>query len=91
METYGSLWKMRDQSIDKYVSDGQSGLKSQTEAEQEDRIGRKELVSGAVRDNHGDTWQYPLVFLNEYGQDEIACYITFRQVGVDTHIVGVHK
>ena len=35
--------------------------------------------------------QYPLVFLNEYGQDEIAQYVTFRQVGVDTHIVGVHK
>jgi len=50
MEMYGSLWKTRDQSIDKYVSDGQSGPKSQTEAEQEDGIGRKELVSRAVRD-----------------------------------------
>jgi len=38
-----------------------------------------------------DTWQYPLVFLNEYGQDEIAQYVTFRQIGVDTHIVGVYK
>jgi len=41
--------------------------------------------------NCGDTQQYPLVFLNEYRQDEIVQYITFRQVGVDTHIVGVCK
>jgi len=33
METYGSLWKTREQSIDKYVSDGQSGPESQTETE----------------------------------------------------------
>jgi len=39
----------------------------------------------------GDMWQYPLVFLNEYGQDEIARYITFRQIRVDTHIIGVCK
>jgi len=43
METYGSLWKMQDQSIDKYVSDGQSGLESQTEMGRQDKIGRKEL------------------------------------------------
>jgi len=42
MEMYGSLWKMQEQSIDKYVSNGQSSLESQTEAEQEDGIGRKE-------------------------------------------------
>jgi len=42
METYGSLWKMREQSIDKYVSNGQSGPESWMEAEREDRIGRKE-------------------------------------------------
>jgi len=41
--------------------------------------------------DHSDVWQYPLVFLNEYGQDEVACYITFRQVGVDTHLVGTCK
>jgi len=41
--------------------------------------------------DRGDMWQYPLVFLNEYGQDEIAHYVTFRQVGVDTHIIGVCK
>jgi len=41
--------------------------------------------------NHGDTWQYPLVFLNKYGQDKIAWYVTFRQIGIDTHIVGVRK
>jgi len=39
----------------------------------------------------GDMWQYPLVFLNEYGQDEMACYITFRQVGIDTHLIGTCK
>ena len=50
MGTYGSLWKTRDQSIDKYVSIGQSGLESRTEAEQEDEIGRKELGKWAVRD-----------------------------------------
>jgi len=38
-----------------------------------------------------NVWQYPLVFLNEYGQDEIPRYVTFRQVGIDTHIVGVCK
>ena len=27
--------------------------------------------------DHGNTHQYPLVFLNEYGQDEVACYVTF--------------
>jgi len=41
METYGSLWKTRDQSIDKYVSDGQGGPESRTKVEQEDEIGRK--------------------------------------------------
>jgi len=41
--------------------------------------------------NRSDTQQYPLVFLNEYRQDETARYVTFRQVGVDTHIVGVCK
>jgi len=41
--------------------------------------------------DHGDTRQYPLVFLNEYGQDEIAWYVTFRQIGIDTYIVGVRK
>jgi len=41
--------------------------------------------------NRGDMRQYPLVFLNKYGQDEIARYVTFRQVGIDTHIVGVCK
>jgi len=35
METYGSLWKTREQSIDKYVSDGQSGPELQTEMEGE--------------------------------------------------------
>ena len=33
MGVYGSLWKTRDQSIDEYVSDGQSGPESQMEAE----------------------------------------------------------
>jgi len=28
--------------------------------------------AGWSKYNHGDMWQYPLVFLNEYGQDEIA-------------------
>jgi len=32
METYGSLWKTREQSISKYVSDGQSGPESWTES-----------------------------------------------------------
>jgi len=41
--------------------------------------------------NRGDSRQYPLVFLNKYRQDKIAQYITFRQVGIDTHLVGVHK
>jgi len=41
--------------------------------------------------DHGDMQQYPLVFLNEYGQDEVARYVTFRQVGIDTYIVGVCK
>jgi len=41
--------------------------------------------------DHSDARQYPLVFLNEYGQDEIARYVTFRQIGIDTHIVGVRK
>jgi len=41
--------------------------------------------------DRGDTQQYPLIFLNEYGQDKIARYVTFRQVGVDTHLVGVRK
>jgi len=41
--------------------------------------------------NCGDTQQYPLVFINEYGQDEVACYVTFRQVGVNTHLVGTRK
>ena len=41
--------------------------------------------------NRGDTRQYPLVFLNKYGQDEIVRYITFRQVGINTHLVGTHK
>jgi len=50
MGTYGSLWKTRDQSIDKYVSIGQSGPESRTEVEQEDKIGRKELGKQAVRD-----------------------------------------
>jgi len=41
--------------------------------------------------DRGDSRQYPLVFLNEYGQDEVARYVTFRQVGVDTHLVGTRK
>ena len=41
--------------------------------------------------DHGDAQQYPLVFLNKYGQDEVARYITFRQVGVNTHLVGTRK
>jgi len=41
--------------------------------------------------NRGDTRQYPLVFLNEYRQDKVACYVIFRQVGIDTHLVGTHK
>jgi len=41
--------------------------------------------------DRGDTRQYPLVFLNEYGQDEVARYVTFRQIGIDTHLVGTHK
>jgi len=41
--------------------------------------------------DRGDVRQYPLIFLNEYGQDEVACYVTFRQIGVDTHLVGTHK
>jgi len=43
IETYGSLWKTREQSIDKYVSDGQSGPESQTGAERENGIGRKRV------------------------------------------------
>ena len=43
MEPYGSLWKTRDQSIDKYVSDGQCGLESQTELETR-RRNRKEKL-----------------------------------------------
>jgi len=43
METYGSLWKMQDQSIDKYVSNGQSSPELQTEMGRQDEIGRKEL------------------------------------------------
>jgi len=39
----------------------------------------------------GDAQQYPLVFLNKYGQDEVAHYVTFRQVSMDTHLVGVCK
>jgi len=35
METYGSLWKMREQSIDKYVSSGQSSPESRMEMERE--------------------------------------------------------
>jgi len=41
--------------------------------------------------DHSDTQQYLLVFLNEYGQDEVARYITFRQIGIDTHLVGTRK
>jgi len=41
--------------------------------------------------DRSDTRQYPLVFLNEYGQDEVARYVTFRQLGVDTHLVGTRK
>jgi len=41
--------------------------------------------------DHSDARQYPLVFLNEYGQDEVARYVTFRQIGVDTHLIGTHK
>ena len=33
MEAYGSLWKTREQSIDRYVSNGQGGPESRTEAE----------------------------------------------------------
>jgi len=50
MEVYGSLWKTREQSIDKYVSDGQSGPGSWMEAERERRNRKGKLVSGAVRD-----------------------------------------
>jgi len=50
MEAYGSLWKTREQSIDKYISDGQSGLGSRTEVERERRNRKGKLVSGAVRD-----------------------------------------
>jgi len=38
-----------------------------------------------------DTQQYLLVFLNEYRQDEVAQYVTFRQIGINTHIVGLCK
>jgi len=47
--------------------------------------------SGWSEYDHSDVRQYPLVFLNEYGQDEVACYITFRQIGVNTHLIGTHK
>ena len=41
--------------------------------------------------DHSDAQQNPLVLLNEYGQDKVACYVTFRQVGVDTHLIGTCK
>jgi len=40
MEAYGSLWKTQEQSIDKYVSNGQIGLESQMEKERRNEIGR---------------------------------------------------
>jgi len=33
VDVYGSLWKTQDQSIDEYISDGQSGPESQTKAD----------------------------------------------------------
>jgi len=36
------------------------------------------LGAGWSKYDCGDMWQYPLVFLNEYGQDEVAHYVTFR-------------
>jgi len=47
--------------------------------------------AGWSKYNRGDVQQYPLVFINEYGQDEVARYVTFRQIGVDTHLVGTRK
>jgi len=47
--------------------------------------------TGWSKYNRGDAWQYLLVFLNEYGQDEVARYVTFRQIGVNTHLVGTCK
>jgi len=35
MEMYGSLWKMQEQSIDKYVSEGQGGPESWMKTEEE--------------------------------------------------------
>jgi len=35
MEVYGSLWKTQEQSMDKYVSGGQSGPESWTEMGEE--------------------------------------------------------
>jgi len=32
IDVYGSLWKTRDQSIDEYISSGQSGPESRTKA-----------------------------------------------------------
>jgi len=47
--------------------------------------------AGWSKYDRGDTRQYPLVFLNEYRQDEVARYVTFRQIGVNTHLVGTCK
>jgi len=47
--------------------------------------------AGWSKYDHGDAQQYPLVFLNEHGQDEVARYITFRQIGINTHLIGTRK
>ena len=36
----------------------------------------------------GNTGHYPLVFLNEQDQPEVAKYICFRTVNEETHLVG---
>src|SRR5260221_8810952 len=50
-------------------------------------------------DHPGDGWtlyssnpnHYPLTFLNEHGHMELAKYVTYRDVGNETQLVGVRK
>jgi len=38
-----------------------------------------------------DPNHYPLTFLNEQGHMELAKYITYRDIGNETQLIGVHK
>ena len=40
---YGSLWKMQDQSMNKYVSSGQSGLESRTKVDKKKQDRKEKL------------------------------------------------